>query len=88
MHADLNTARSIEQRRALSVGSEFQSKASTLAELVPQFRERKVPGTRSGAKGSTADPRLSNPAFDGETPAVAGMSVQTGAPDLVPTIPI
>ena len=42
MNADVNAARNIRQRRALPIGSVFQSKASVLAELVRQFRERRV----------------------------------------------
>ena len=47
--------------------SVFQSQASILAELVRQFRKRRVPGTRSGGKVFTADSRLHNPYFGGET---------------------
>lgn len=83
--ADVNAARNIGQRRALSIGSVFQSKVSILTELVRQFRERRVLSTRSGGRGSTADPRLSNPYLDGETRNAARMSGQTRAPDLVLT---
>lgn len=66
MHADLNAARNIGERRALSIGSVFQGKAAVLAELVRRFGERRVFSTRSGGRGSTADPRSSNPYFKGE----------------------
>lgn len=66
-------------------GSVFQSQASILAELVRQFRKRRMPGTRSGGKGSTADPRLHDPYFRGETPNAVRMSGQTRAPSLVLT---
>ena len=84
MHADVNAARNIGQRRALSIGSVFQSKASVLAELVRQFRERRVRSTRSGGRGSTADPRSRNPYFGGTNPITARMSGQTKVPNLVP----
>ena len=45
------------------------------------------PGTRSGGRDSTADPRLHNPYFGGETPNAARMPRQTSAPDLVRTTP-
>ena len=81
MNADVNAARNIGQRRALSIGSVFQPKASVLAELVRQFRERRVLSSRSGGRGSTADPRLHNAYFDGVTCNAARMSGQTKAPD-------
>ena len=84
MHADVNAARNIGQRRALFIGSVFQSKAAVLAELVRQFGERRVRSTRSGGKGSTADPRLSNPYFGRGKPIKARMSHQTTAPNMVP----
>ena len=83
MHADVNAARDIGQLRALSIGSAFQSKASVLAELVRQFRERRVRSTRSGGRSSTADPRSTNPCFGGEQAITARMSGQTKAPNLV-----
>ncbi len=83
MHADVNAARNIGQRRALSIGSVFQSKASILAELVRQFRERRGLSTRSGGRGSTADPRLHNPYFGAEKGNAAPMSGQTKVPHLV-----
>jgi putative transposase len=83
MHADVNAARNIGQRRALSIGSVFQSKASVLAELVRQFSERRVRSTRSGGRGSTADPRLHNPYFGAEMRSAARMSGQTRVANLV-----
>ena len=83
MHADVNAARNIGQRRALSIGSVFRSKASVLDELVRQFNERRVRSTRSGGRGSTADPRLHNQYFGMETRSVARISGQTRAPDVV-----
>ena len=59
LHADLNAAQSIKQRRALPIGSVFQSKAVVLAELVRQFRER-----HTGSRDAPADPRLTNPYFN------------------------
>lgn len=41
-------------------------KAAVLAELVRRFGERRVFSTRSGGRGSTADPRTTNPYFKGE----------------------
>lgn len=63
LHADLNAAQNIGHRRALAIGSVHRSKAAVLAELVRQFRERRIYSIRSGGKGSIADPRLSNPYF-------------------------
>lgn len=67
-HADLNAARNIGERRALPIGSVFQSKASVLAEVVRAFGERRVrsmrPG-RTGSRGAPADPRQTNPYFSG-----------------------
>lgn len=63
MHADLNAAWNIGERRALPIGSVFQGKTAILAELVRRFGERRVYSTRSGGRGSTADPRSSNSCF-------------------------
>lgn len=67
-HADLNAAPNIGERRALPIGSVFQSKASVLAEVVRAFGERRVrsmrPG-RTGSRGAPADPRQTNPYFGG-----------------------
>ena len=84
MHADVNAARNIRKRRALSIGYVFQLKASVLAELARQFSERMVRSTRSGGRGSTADPRSTNPYFGGTNPITARMVGQTKAPNLVP----
>ena len=54
-----------------------------LAELVRQFRERRVLSTRSGGRGSTAAPRLHNPYFGAEKSSAARISGQTKAPHLV-----
>ena len=84
MHAEVNAARNIGERRALPIGSVFQSKAATLAELVRRFSERRGFSTRSGGRGSTADPRLTNPCFGAAKPAVARMSKKARPlPDLV-----
>ncbi len=86
MHADVNAARNIGPRRALSIGSVFQSKAAIFAELVRQFSERRGFSTRSGGRGSTADPRRTNSYFGGTRTAAARMSGQTRASDFVLTI--
>ena len=68
MHADLNAAANIEARRARPNGWLFQSKAAILAELVREFGERKVTPLRrgrTGDRGASADPRLTNPYFGG-----------------------
>ena len=83
MHADVNAARNIRQRRALSIGSVFQSKASVLAELVRQFSERRARSARSSGRGSTADPRSTNPYFGGERAKSARMSKAKPLQDLV-----
>uniref|UniRef100_UPI00262F2710 transposase n=1 Tax=Acidocella sp. TaxID=50710 RepID=UPI00262F2710 len=83
MHADVNAARNIRQRHALSIGSVFQSKASVRAELVRQFRERRVFSARSGGRGSTADPRSTNPYFGVELRSGTRMSGQSKTPNLV-----
>lgn len=76
-HADLNAAPNIGQRRALAIGSVFQSKASVLAEVVRAFGERRVrslrPG-RTGSRGAPADPRTTNPYFGGVSLAVVRSS--------------
>jgi len=58
-------------RRALAIGSVFPlpkkgGKAVVLAELVRRFGEGRVFATRSGGRGSTADPRASSPYFKGK----------------------
>ena len=83
MHADLNVARNIGQRRAPFIGSVFRSKASVPAKLVRQFSERRVLGTRSGGRGFTADLRLANSHFDGEALNAARISKTQPLPDLV-----
>ena len=83
MHADVNATRNIGSRRAASIGSVFAAKASVLADLVRQFGERRVFSTRSGGRGSTADPRSTNPYFGGGRTKSARMSCQTAAPDVV-----
>lgn len=83
MHADVNATRNIGLRRALPIGSVLQSKASVLADLVRQFSERRVRSTRSGGRGSTADPRSTNPYFGGERTKSARMSKAVPLPDLV-----
>ena len=82
MHADVNAARNIGRRRASPIGSVFQSKAAILAESVRRFGERRVLGTRSGGRGSTADPRSTNPYFGGEKPTATRMSKARPLPDL------
>jgi putative transposase len=76
-HADLNAASNIGERRALPIGSVFQSKASVLAEVVRAFGERRVrsmrPG-RTGSRGAPADPRQTNPYFCGGPLAVVRSS--------------
>lgn len=88
LHADLNAASNIGERRARPIGSVFQSKAAVLAELVRGFGERPTPAygpCRTGSRGAPADPRLSNPYFGGARSATSRMSGQTTAPDLVLT---
>lgn len=68
MHAEGNAARNIGERRADSIGSVYRPKAAILDELVRRFVERQTGAfrsVRSGGRGSTADPRLSNPYFKG-----------------------
>ena len=77
MHADVNAARNIGQRRALSIGSVFQSKVAILAELVRQFSERRGFSARPGGRGSTADPRRTNSYFGGTRTTAARMAGQT-----------
>lgn len=74
-HADLNAAQNIDQRRALVIGSVFQSKAAVLAALVRQFGER-----HTGSRDAPADPRLTNPYFGGVTEAVVRLSARRKAP--------
>lgn len=85
MHADVNATRNIGSRRAAPIGSVFATKAAVFVELVRQFGERRVFSTRSGGRGSTADPRSTNPYFGGAKPITVRMSRQTAAPDVVLT---
>lgn len=70
MHADLNAAANISQRRALPGGGLYTSKAATLAGCVRAFGERKVGAVRGpnrpGDKGVPDDPRVTNPYFAAE----------------------
>ncbi|MEY4238501.1 MAG: hypothetical protein RL339_1102, partial [Pseudomonadota bacterium] len=66
LHADLNAARNVRERRALPSGSRFEGKAAILAELVCGFGARTVTAQRrgrTGDQGASADPRLTNPYF-------------------------
>lgn len=83
MHADVAAARNIGQRRALPIGSVFQSKASILAELERRFSERRVLSTLSCGKSSAADPRLHIPYFGMEKSNAARTSGQSKAPNRV-----
>lgn len=83
MHADLNAARNIGARRAPAIGSVFQGKAAVLTELVRQFGERRVFSTRSGGRGSTTDPRLSNPYFRGKVGRGSDVARTQPSQDLV-----
>lgn len=83
MHADLNAARNIGERRALPIGSVFQGKAAILAELVRRFGERRVIMTRSGGRGSTTDPRSSNPCFKGKVERGSDVAESEPSQDLV-----
>jgi putative transposase len=74
-HADLNAAQNIDQRRALVIGSVFQSKAAVLAVLVRQFGER-----HTGSRDAPADPRLTNPYFGGVREAVVRLSERRKVP--------
>ena len=73
MHADLNAASNVGERRARPIGSVFQRKDAVLAEVVRAFGERRVrsmrPG-RTGSRGAPADPRQTNPYFGGAPLAV------------------
>ena len=88
MHADVNRTRNIGRRRAAPIGFVDQSKAAILAELVIHFGVRRVYSTRSGGRGSTADPRLTNPYFGRATTKTARMSNALSLPDLVVAEPI
>jgi putative transposase len=86
MHADLNAASNVGERRARLTGSVFQSKAAVLAELVRGFGERRMRAygpCRTGSRGAPADPRLTNPYFGGARLVASRVSGQTAAPDLV-----
>lgn len=86
MHADLNAASNIRERRARLIGSVFQSKAAVLADLVRGFGERRMRAygpCRTGSRGAPADPRLTNPYFGGARPVASRVSSQTAALDLV-----
>ena len=79
MHADLNAASNVGERRARLIGSVFQSKAAVLAELVRGFGERRMRAygpCRTGSRGAPADPRLSNPYFGGRGQPRLGCQVR------------
>jgi len=72
-HADLNAAKNIGQRRALSIGSLFQGKAAVLANIVRDFGERRIRAygpCRTGSCSTPADPRLTNSYFKGISSSV------------------
>jgi putative transposase len=76
-HADLNAALNIGERRALPIGSVFQRKDAVLAEVVRAFGERRVRSMRpggTGSRGAPADPRATNPCFEGVKLAVVRSS--------------
>jgi putative transposase len=58
MHADVNGARTIAQRRSLGLGSPRLGKAAILGVLVNRHTKRFL-----RPLGTTADPRLDNPCF-------------------------
>jgi putative transposase len=58
IHADVNAARAIAQRRSLGLGSKWLGKAAILGVLVFQHAKR-----FSRPLGTAADPRLDNPYF-------------------------
>lgn len=65
LHADVNAARTIGQRRSLSIGSGFVTKAQVLESRLKRFLERqpRLRQGRPGLQGKPADPRLNNPYF-------------------------
>jgi putative transposase len=83
MRADLNAARNIGERRARAIGSAFRGKVAVLAEPVHRFGERRVHSTRSGGRGSTADPRRSNPYFKGKDKRGSDVANARPSQDLV-----
>ena len=86
MHADLNAASNVGERRARLIGSVFRSKAAVLAELVRGFGARRMRAYgphQTESRGAPADPRLSNPYFGGAKSVASRVSGQTAAPDLV-----
>jgi putative transposase len=58
MHADVNGARTVNQRRSLGLGEKWLGKAAILGVLVDQHTER-----FPRPLGTAADPRLDNPYF-------------------------
>ncbi len=78
MHADVNAARSVNQRRSLGLGAKWLGKVAILAALVGLARER------SWRLGTAPDPRLSNPYFQGRK-AKARMRLTQGLGPCVQT---
>jgi putative transposase len=74
MHADVNAARSVNQRRSLGLGATWLGKAAILAALVGLARER------SWRLGTAPDPRLSNPYFQGRKAKARMRSTQSVDP--------
>jgi putative transposase len=58
MHADVNGARTVTQRRSLGLGSQWLGKAAILGALVSQHTKRFL-----RPLGTAADPRMDNPYF-------------------------
>ncbi len=58
MHADVNGARTVTQRRSLGLGSQWLGKAAILGALVNQHTKRYL-----RPLGTDADPRMDNPYF-------------------------
>ena len=70
LHADVNAARNIGERRSRPIGSGQATRKRVLDALVSRHVER-WPGLRSGRTGrpgAPADPRLANPYFKGFAP--------------------
>ena len=87
MHADLNAASNVGERRARLIGSVFQSKAAVLAELVRGFGERRMRAlwpVSNREQGCPRRPAIVQSLLRWARPAASRVSGQTAAPDLVP----
>ena len=82
-HADIDAARTVNQRRSLGLGAARLGKAAILAVLIKLHVERWPMIRSNGPQGATHDPRLSSPYFKGWADAARNALLTQG---LVPCV--